>query len=971
VIASMSVIRFVGRHRELSLLAGLVEALRAGVGGVVVVAGEQGIGKTALLRAGLGGADGMGGQVLWASADEPGRLFPLQLMLECVGPQGLAAVGDEGPAGPVFGADPVLAEAERLLAAVDRLCTDSPVVLVAEDLQWADDASVLVWDRLSQATGQMPLLLVGSWRPGAGGRTDLGQVEQAVLARGGSALRLGPLPAGDVTALVADRVGGRPGWRLTDLVARAGGNPLYTTELADGLVRDGLVRVAGGVAEVAGGRAARIPASLTAAIRARLAVLAPGEVDVLRQAAVLGTEFSVHDLELVTGLPSGDLQEAVDAAAAAGVVARADARLGFRHGLIRQVLYEGMPESRRWALHAQAAHALSGAGAPPERVATQLVLGQAMAVRPLLPWLADWLADNAGTLMHRAPQAAAALLRAAVEDMPVPDSRRDALEAALVSVSFLLARHEDVERFGTALMTRSADADRVAEMGWLVGYTLLRTGRRPEAGTVVAGISASPGLGDGQRARLTALQAMISSSLGDTGQAAASGEAALALAAKAGDAIGVGYALHALSTVANTQRDQVAAVGLMDRALAVIGDDPQATDLRALLLTNKALALRELDQPGPAMAAAREALALAEHVGTHRVGTARFAVAAQHDLNGEWDDALAELEVAARLPLQHFMPAVVHGLIALIAGHRDDPDAMAAHLGAVADLKVSPGDVQHEWFSWRARALAAEQAGNLAAAAAVLAVCLEPGIAEQMPTGYQLLPELARLAVMAGDRELAAQAAQAARAEANAEPIAVKVAMANHCEGLVAGDPEAVARAADYFRSTGRALDQAIAEEDVAVLQAERGDTAAARTALRAALAVYHRLGATWDARRAEARLSAVGVRVPHPRHWARPATGWDALTPTELRVAHLVAEGRSNPDIAAELFLSRNTVQTHVSHILVKLQARSRAGIVREALRAAWRPMTTETGPHPQLKTPLQYRQRRRRLGLGLAQQD
>jgi DNA-binding CsgD family transcriptional regulator len=64
-----------------------------------------------------------------------------------------------------------------------------------------------------------------------------------------------------------------------------------------------------------------------------------------------------------------------------------------------------------------------------------------------------------------------------------------------------------------------------------------------------------------------------------------------------------------------------------------------------------------------------------------------------------------------------------------------------------------------------------------------------------------------------------------------------------------------------------------------------------------------------------------------------RPVTGWVALTPTEARVASLVAEGRSNPDIAAELFLSRNTVQTHVSHILAKLEARSRTEIVRAAL--------------------------------------
>src|SRR5262245_55300780 len=128
----MRPVRFVGRHRELSLVAGLVEALRSGVGGVVVVDGEQGIGKTALLRAGLAGVDRLGCQVLWASADElVGRQFPLRLMLDCVGSQAAAAVAvaEGGLAHLAFGTDPVFAASERLLAVVDRLCATAPVVL--------------------------------------------------------------------------------------------------------------------------------------------------------------------------------------------------------------------------------------------------------------------------------------------------------------------------------------------------------------------------------------------------------------------------------------------------------------------------------------------------------------------------------------------------------------------------------------------------------------------------------------------------------------------------------------------------------------------------------------------------------------------------------------------------------------------------------------------------------------------------
>jgi DNA-binding CsgD family transcriptional regulator len=92
-------------------------------------------------------------------------------------------------------------------------------------------------------------------------------------------------------------------------------------------------------------------------------------------------------------------------------------------------------------------------------------------------------------------------------------------------------------------------------------------------------------------------------------------------------------------------------------------------------------------------------------------------------------------------------------------------------------------------------------------------------------------------------------------------------------------------------------------------------------------------LGAAWDVRRADSRLRPLGIRRGSRGPRRRPATGWHALTPTELRVAHLVAEGRSNPDIAAELALSRRTVQSHVSHILAKLGGHSRVDIAREAV--------------------------------------
>src|SRR5919198_75629 len=116
------------------------------------------------------------------------------------------------------------------------------------------------------------------------------------------------------------------------------------------------------------------------------------------------------------------------------------------------------------------------------------------------------------------------------------------------------------------------------------------------------------------------------------------------------------------------------------------------------------------------------------------------------------------------------------------------------------------------------------------------------------------------------------------------------------------------------------------------------GDVAQGRRALTDAVRIYNDLGAAWDIKRADVRLRALGVRRgPRSLH-RRSKTGYAALTPSEQRVVRLVAKGMSNPDIAAELFLSRNTVQTHVSNILAKLQLRSRLELIREVTKQAER---------------------------------
>jgi DNA-binding CsgD family transcriptional regulator len=630
------------------------------------------------------------------------------------------------------------------------------------------------------------------------------------------------------------------------------------------------------------------------------------------------------------------------------VLVEAGARLGFRHGLIRQALYEGMPAGLRAALHLQAARMLAGAGAAAERVAAQLIPAEfdpdpaqlsgqetgALAGMPADDWVVAWLAVAAPVLIYRAPQVAVELLRAVLGQLP-GDARRAGLEANLVAALFRLARYEEAERAGVRLLASDTDPQRTAETAWLVAYATIRTGRLAEAISQLTQRLARPGLAVGHTARLRALLAMALVSAGEVDRAEVEARRALAEAEQAGDRIAAGYALHALGSVSSARWQTGVRLEYIDRALSLTEMDPQATDLRLLLLTNKASYLANQDRQADAIATARQALALAEQAGTPRVLAVRSTLGDLHFESGEWDDALAELEQAPVGIGPVNMRLWIHATIALIAAHRADWETAIGHLRAVDDENLTASLPQRDlaWL-WLARSLVAEHDGRLAEAAAELAVCLEPSIAERIHGIGDLTASLARLALAGGDRETAVAAARVAGVDAERDPEPVKTAMADHCRGLATGDPEPVLSAAEYFRRTGRPWYRAEALENAAVLEAERGELPAAEGHLTEAVGIYTTLGAAWDIERASARLQPHGLRAARGAFRARPASGWEALTPTEVKVAYLVADGRSNPDVAAVLVLSRNTVQTHVSHILAKLGARSRAEIIREAVR-------------------------------------
>src|SRR5262249_16373070 len=141
-------------------------------------------------------------------------------------------------AGPGTSADPpVPAMVRGLLERVDRLCAVAPTVLVLDDVHSADEASLLVWNRLSRSLGQLPLLLAAASRPVARG-SEVAGLRRALLARGAVGLSLRALPEPQVVELVGGLVGATVGSALRRLAAGAGGNPLYVREAVEALLRD-------------------------------------------------------------------------------------------------------------------------------------------------------------------------------------------------------------------------------------------------------------------------------------------------------------------------------------------------------------------------------------------------------------------------------------------------------------------------------------------------------------------------------------------------------------------------------------------------------------------------------------------------------------------------------------------------------------------------------------------------------------
>jgi DNA-binding CsgD family transcriptional regulator/tetratricopeptide (TPR) repeat protein len=921
----------VGRTTEKKALDALVAALASGQGGVCWISGEPGIGKSTLVDALTAEAVRRGLPVLRGGGDELMSAFPLRLMADCLGigprtPDLLRQQISQLLRGESSGStlDPVLAAGERMLELVDRSTTDTPLVLVTEDLQWGDEPSLLLWDRLARGTDQLPLLLVGTCRP-VPRRPTVSRLAEAVRERDGVVLELDPLDHPNVLEIAQGFVSAPAGPRLSAELARAGGNPLYVRELVEALLLDDVMEVSGGVADLRPGTAAA-PHTLTAAIGRRVSFLSEETAQVLRMAALLGGEFDLDELAALTERPPTALAHAMGEAVAAAVLSDTAERLAFRHDLIRQVLYEQTPAPVRGALQNQVARHLADTGAGLDRIAQHLLA----APGDLAAWAVDGLVEAPATLLYTAPQAAAELLTRGMRTVPDGDPRWEELADRLVQVSFWLGRDREVIETGDAVVRRTADLERGVQMRLTMMRAAGRAGRFEDALAAVSPVATDERLAPRWQARLGASRAMALVYLQRPEDARETAEAALREARECGDAVAAAYALSALAPIS----DATTQLAVIEEALATLdgaADDPDSMDLRMMVSSNYISRLSVAGRRDDMFAAVRRTLVAAERIGTYRYAMLLGTAATVSYAYGQWDEALVHLASVGPEFLTN--PALRHsqGVAALILLHREQRDKAESHLRAARlDQYIDAVPIRYSGAVTEAAAILAELAGDPDRALALRASWLDVPPGPLRETGYLLSPQLVRLALAAGDTATA-QAALAACEQTPDATGAVRLA-GLCCRAMLYDDAAALVSVAEEQYAGGWPLDAGFSWEEAAIRFADAGDTSAARKALTDAAHRYHELGATWDIRRADARLRPYGIRRgPRSLH-RRATTGWEALTPSEARIARLVAKGMSNPAIAAELFLSRNTVQTHVSNILAKLQMRSRLELVRDA---------------------------------------
>ena len=925
----------VERERELDALRAALAQGRAGTPGVVLVSGEPGMGKSHLLRSLPVEAGDLVLRGYSLEADSPPyfafrRAFarlerergPLATglaagILAAAGVLTTAAPGSETPA-----ADP-LAVFDALTELLIALATQAPVILVLDDMQWA---SASAWEAVGYiaraAEGARLALVLASRSEGIEPGTD-GAAAVAELSRNGLLrhLPLRPLTPEGTASLAAGTLGSPPAPALTSILTdRTGGNPFFLGEVLRSLIESGaLVASAEGLSMSADGKVP-VPETLRLAIWQRLARLPEATVDALHAAAVLGRMFELPTLATMLEQPEEWVTGRLRPAARAGVVSEDGGRWSFVHDTLRDAVYEHAAE-RQAALHRQAASAIARSGT----TGASLELESALAHH----------FREAGD----ASAAAAAALRASGLAL-ASHASDEALRLAESAADLYFERHgrppgiapADVHR-AVALAAGAAAKYQRAEDSWASVLELTTD--------------------DPERARVLVQLATVARKAERSDAAAEYFQRALTLLEGGTDTRTLIEALVELTTLEGTTRSEYeTAISRGERALQLAREVADgALEARA------ALALANARARGETPVAARPMLSLAleralEVNDLVAAAEASASLSNSYYWAGELRDALVHaerrLEIAERgrdaFALRH-----AYTWLGMLATSTGDFERARAMIRRAEPAIARMGSPEPLGFLRLVEGLLALRTGqiDLALERTDQAMRIFVPLGEATVSWYVAIRIWTLIA--AGRKDEAARECAAQEERLATMPDSALPARSSRCglgRAYVAlGDGEravacerALAPFADDFHWRPARL-------TLAAAAAIRGDRARALELLRDVEALEVRNGLEFDLRETRRSISMLAAGEPAQLAFAHPdspspersevgAPAPGGLSPRELEVLQLVAQGLSNRDIADRLVLSERTVINHVSHVFEKIGVENRAGATAFAFR-------------------------------------
>ena len=909
-----------GRAAELKVIGALVTALLQGRGGVLVIEGPPGIGKSRLLTEVMALADKGGVRTLFGEAFEYQQTVPFFSLF-------MATLRAEPPVGDAdalrrLGSSEDLPYwvVHDLADAIRAAAAQTPLAIVLEDIHWADNSTLLALRSLATARPDVAVLWVLTARTGAGGPAV--QETLSVLQRADAAvLRVPAMSKGAVADVVQDAVRANADESLLNLAAKAHGNPFLVRELVGGLDEEGRLNVSGGRAVATG---VALPRRLSAGMQQRLDHLSTDAGDVVRVAAVLPDRFSAGLLAAMLERQPSSLMSVLEEAVRADLLVEDGEQLRFRHDLLREATRQSLPQSLRRAMERQSASVMLGMGAAPAEVATQLARSAGPGDREAI----DALRAAAQSVGHSDASAAADLSRRALELLPAHDAEHGSLVAETVMLLNRASRYPEAEGLAVAALLEAASPQEEAEIRLRrAAVTKHSTQRRVEENRRALQLG---DITEVTRARHLAWLA-YNLTFDQSGQWRAAATEAATAAASSGDLEarlmadiafalldeGKGYAgralrrLEALSVLAPASEmaavhdfaairhaHLLAAVGRLDEAAAQAGDG-----------------LEQARREGNAMALAIwAAVDGVVHLAAGRLSAARAAVEslpprqATGATPGDMIRTMTLADVATRTDDRNLLQQMVSDARDAYPTGSTLVRRGAAHVLALAAWQR---DDVHDAMRWLGGDITLFEA----------------------PLWTQVLDQVilgARVASAAGDAGLRARVLQATDLLERERPaIPLFAGVAGYARGILERDVQALLAAADVLHASSRPLLYAAAAEDAGgeLARADRGGEAVDQ--LNAAFDTYMGHEALTDARRVGRELRRLGVErriVSHPR--AR--TGWDSLTDSELTVVNLIAQGVTNRDVAAQLHLSLHTVKNHVHNAFAKLGINSRAQLTQ-----------------------------------------